>query len=123
VDDDEVALRTYAAALAAEGYLVRTAATAATGWQELERSTPAAILLDLRLPAASDGLQLLREIRARDGDATPIAIVTGEYGLDECVEAEILRLGARLAFKPLWIDGLVELVAALVRRDSSVSER
>jgi len=117
VDDDEVTLQTYAAGLVAEGYIVHTASSPAAGWHELARSTPAAILLDLRLPAASDGLQFLRDLRARHGVGTPVAVVTGDYGLDDQVEREIQSLGARLVFKPLWIDGLVELCATLMRRE------
>jgi DNA-binding response OmpR family regulator len=103
VDDDEVTLQTYATCLMQEGYVVRTASSPAIGWQELEGTTPDAIILDLRLPEASDGLQFLRDLRARDRGTTPVAVVTGDYGLDGGVEAEIRALDARLVFKPFWL--------------------
>ena len=76
---------------------------------------PHAIVLDLRMPLTS-GLQFLRAIRAIEGLATtPVAIVTGDYGLDDEVRDEIRALGAELRFKPIWIEELVTLARELLR--------
>ena len=76
---------------------------------------PNVIVLDLRMPLTS-GLQLLRAIRAIVGLAsTPVAIVTGDYGLDDDVRDEIKALGAELRFKPIWIEELVTLARELLR--------
>ena len=49
------------------------------------------IILDLRMPLTS-GLQFLRAIRAIPGlTNTPVAIVTGDYYLDDAQAAEIER--------------------------------
>jgi len=40
--------------------------------------------------------------------------VTGDYLIDERVIAEVHELGARIVFKPLWLDELVHLTESLV---------
>ena len=44
----------------------------------------------------------------------PVAIVTGDYFLDERVCAELHRLGAAISLKPLWLEDLVALARSLV---------
>src|SRR3981081_3900228 len=109
VDDDEGVTHTFARMLRLEGYKVRTAASAETGLREAEASHPDAIILDLRMPLV-DGLGFLRRLRQREHHrATPVAIVTGDYFLDDEVSAELRELGAELRFKPLWLEALVGL--------------
>ena len=43
-----------------------------------------------------------------------MAIVTGDYFLDDSVSAELRRLGAELKFKPLWLEDLVSLARTLL---------
>lgn len=115
VDDDEGVTQTFARMLRLEGYNVRTAMSAETGLQEAERSHPDAIILDLRMPLV-DGLGFLRRLRTRDEQRdTPVAIVTGDYFLDDQVAAELQRLGAQLKFKPLWLEDLVGLARHLLQ--------
>jgi DNA-binding response OmpR family regulator len=98
-----------------EGYDVRTARNAETGLQEAERSRPDAIILDLRMPLV-DGLGFLRRLREYDDQRhTPVAIVTGDYFLDDSVSSELHQLGAELKFKPLWLEDLVGLARKLVK--------
>src|SRR5262245_65245770 len=83
VDDDEGVTQTFARMLRLEGYEVRTAMNAESGLREAEQSHPDAIILDLRMPLV-DGLGFLRRLRAHDAQRdTPVAIVTGDYFLDE----------------------------------------
>jgi DNA-binding response OmpR family regulator len=115
VDDDEGVTQTFARMLRLEGYDVRTAMSAETGLREAEKSHPDAIILDLRMPLL-DGLGFLRRLRAHtDQRDTPVAIVTGDYFLDEQVSAELQQLGAELKFKPLWLEDLVGLARHLLR--------
>ena len=115
VDDDEGVTQTFARMLRLEGYQVRTAVSAETGLREAERSHPDAIILDLRMPLV-DGLGFLRRLRAlSDQAATPVAIVTGDYFLDEAVSSELQQLGAELRFKPLWLEDLVGLARNLLK--------
>ena len=61
------------------------------------------------------GLQFLRAIRAIPGlTNTPVAIVTGDYYLDDMQTAEIKALGAELRYKPLWLEELVTLARELL---------
>jgi two-component system, OmpR family, response regulator PrrA len=115
VDDDEGVTQTFARMLRLEGYQVRTAINAETGLREAADCHPDAIILDLRMPLV-DGLGFLRRLRAHDEQRTvPVAIVTGDYFLDDAVSTELRELGAELRFKPLWLEDLVGLARNLLK--------
>jgi DNA-binding response OmpR family regulator len=115
VDDDEGVTQTFARMLRLEGYQVRTAVSAEKGLAEAEENHPDAIILDLRMPLV-DGLGFLRRLRAHDDQReTPVAIVTGDYFLDDSVSNELQELGAELRFKPLWLEDLVGLARNLLK--------
>jgi two-component system OmpR family response regulator len=98
-----------------EGYDVRTAMSAEMGLREAEQSHPDAIILDLRMPLV-DGLGFLRRLRTHAAQRnTPVAIVTGDYFLDDTVSSELQQLGAELKFKPLWLEDLVGLARTLLK--------
>src|SRR4029078_7815614 len=89
VDDDEGVTQTFARMLRLEGYQVRTAVSAEKGLIEADQSQPDAIILDMRMPLV-DGLGFLRRLRARDNQReTPVAIVTGDYFLDDSVSNQL----------------------------------
>jgi DNA-binding response OmpR family regulator len=115
VDDDEGVTQTFARMLRLEGYQVRTAMTAETGLRDAGTVHPDAIILDLRMPLI-DGLGFLRRLREReDTRATPVAIVTGDYFLEDEISVELRALGAELRFKPLWLEDLVGLARDLLK--------
>jgi two-component system response regulator PrrA len=115
VDDDDGVTQTFARMLRLEGYEVRTAMNAEMGLREAEQSRPDAIILDLRMPLV-DGLGFLRRLRAHAAQrTTPVAIVTGDYFLDDSVSSELQQLGAQLKFKPLWLEDLVGLARTLLK--------
>ena len=115
VDDDEGVTQTFARMLRLEGYQVRTAVNAENGLREAEDCHPDAIILDLRMPLV-DGLGFLRRLRAHDEQReVPVAIVTGDYFLDDAVSSELRELGAELRFKPLWLEDLVGLARNLLK--------
>ena len=115
VDDDEGVTQTFARMLRLEGYQVRTAVSAEKGLQEAEQSHPDAIILDLRMPLI-DGLGFLRRLRAfEEHSTTPVAIVTGDYFLDDSISNELRELGAELRYKPLWLEDLVGLARNLLK--------
>ena len=115
VDDDPSVTETFERMLRLEGYHVVTALSAEAGLNQAERSHPHAIILDLRMPLV-DGLGFLRRLRSSAGQRkTPVAIVTGDYFLDDTVSTELKKLGAELKFKPLWLDDLVGLARTLLK--------
>ena len=98
-----------------EGYRSGPRSAPKTGSAEAEASHPDAIILDLRMPLV-DGLGFLRRLRAHDDQrATPVAIVTGDYFLEDAVSGELRELGAELRFKPLWLEDLVGLARNLLK--------
>ena len=114
VDDDEGVTTTFARMLRLEGYQVHTAMSAETGLREAEATLPDAIILDLRMPLV-DGLGFLRQLRSiAQQQHVPVAIVTGDYFLDDAVSSELTQLGAALKFKPLWLEDLVSLARTLL---------
>jgi CheY-like chemotaxis protein len=114
VDDDEGVTQTFASMLRLEGYHVRTAVNAENGLLVAEESHPDAIILDLRMPVV-DGLGFLRRLRATDEQrSTPVAIVTGDYFIEDEVSSELRQLGAELRFKPMWLEDLVGLARNLL---------
>jgi DNA-binding response OmpR family regulator len=115
VDDDEGVTTTFARMLRLEGFDVRTALNGEMGLREASRSHPDAIILDLRMPLV-DGLRFLRRLRADNAQRdVPVAVVTGDYLLDDEVASELRRLGAEVKFKPLWLDDLVGLARNLLK--------
>ena len=115
VDDDPSVTETFERMLRLEGYNVVTALSAEAGLSQAERASPHAIILDLRMPL-TDGLQFLRILRTKPGLATvPVAIVTGDYFLDQAVSNELRELGADLRFKPLWLEDLLALARNLLK--------
>jgi two-component system response regulator PrrA len=117
VDDDEGVTQTFARMLTLEGFQVRTAFNAESGLRAANEAHPNAIILDLRMPLV-DGLGFLRQLRAQASQRvapTPVAIVTGDYFLDDAVASELRQLGAELRFKPLWLEDLVGLARNLLK--------
>jgi len=114
VDDDEAVTQTFARMLRLEGYLVHTAINAESGLRQAEQDHPDAIILELRMPLV-DGLGFLRRLRSRgDQCTTPVAIVTGDYFLEDSVADELRQLGAEVRFKPMWLEDLVGLARTLL---------
>jgi DNA-binding response OmpR family regulator len=115
VDDDPSVTETFERMLRLEGYQVVSALSAETGLKQAEQSSPHAIILDLRMPLL-DGLGFLRQLRTKPGLAKmPVAIVTGDYFLDDAVSTELKSLGAEVRFKPLWLEDLLALARNLLK--------
>jgi DNA-binding response OmpR family regulator len=112
VEDDSESADIFRHILQANGYVVRTTPDAETALGELQRDRPMAMIIDLHLPAMG-GLELLRRIRAGDGPELPVAVVTGDYMVDERVVNELSVLGAQLYFKPLWEEDVIRAAATL----------
>lgn len=115
VDDDEAVTKTFARMLKLEGFDVFTAVNPQIGLQIADDVKPQAIILDLRMPLL-DGIGFLRRLRATEAHRdTPVAIVTGEYELDDSLSTEMRELRAELRYKPLWLDDLLTLARNLLK--------
>jgi len=101
--------------LTKEGYRVRTAASGSEALEELTRSRPDLIVLDLMLPGLS-GFDLLNEMRGRpELSDTPVIVLTARR--DEIDRIKGLELGADdYVTKPFSPQELVLRVAAVLRR-------
>ena len=96
IDDDEAVTETFARMLRIEGHEVRTAHDAESGLREAHEGLPDAIIVDLRMPLIN-GLGFLYRLRSdARHQMTPVAIVTGDYCLDDSISRELTELGAQL---------------------------
>jgi DNA-binding response OmpR family regulator len=110
VDDDPDVVATFSRWLRLEGCEVRTASNGRAALALTDGID--AIIVDARMPIL-DGLGFLRELRARSVHV-PVAVVTGDYLIEERVLSELRALGARVVFKPLWVEDLVDLAKGMI---------
>jgi DNA-binding response OmpR family regulator len=116
IEDDTTTLQFFEQMLVDQGYVVRAVSTVEDGLMEADSLRPDAVLLDLHLPL-SDGLEYLRRLRAiPQKQPVPVAILTGDYFMDDDVARELQELGARIHFKPVWEDDLHRIVEGLIKR-------
>lgn len=119
VDDDLGAAEAFGPMLKSHGYHVCVAADGESGLTEVERIGPVAIVVDLHLPTI-DGVEFLSRLRSMSGHAdVPVAVVTGDYLVDDEVTGRLQTMGAQLFFKPLWEDDLNKIVHDLVKMSGS----
>ena len=116
IEDDSTTLEFFEQMLADQGYVVRAVSTVEAGLSEAAAHRPDAVLLDLHLPV-TDGLECLRRLRAvPQRQRMPVAILTGDYFMDDDVARELQELGAKIHFKPVWEEDLHRIVEGLVTR-------
>ena len=85
-DDDAGVREGLAEAIADLGHAVAEAADGAAALAAAARLAPDAVLLDLRMPGALDGMAVLRQLRARP--APPLtAILTAYASAESTIEA------------------------------------
>jgi DNA-binding NtrC family response regulator len=113
VDDDSALREGLAETLTDLGHAVRTASTGREALATLSTDIDA-VLLDLRMPGGTDGIEVLRRIRARE-DAPPVIVLTAYASPQNTIEA--MRLGALdHLVKPIGRDALSSLVDRLPPR-------
>lgn len=117
VEDNAELAGLLARGLSAAGFAVDAVAAAEPARLATQMRRYAAVVLDLGLPD-SDGLGLLREMRARR-DSTPVLVVTARGGLDDRLTG--LRAGADdYLIKPFALEELTERLHALLRRPGDI---
>ncbi len=112
VDDDAATRKMIDTALTASGFDVVAVATAAEALEEIDRSNPDVILLDLILPDG-DGIDVCRQVREHSD--VSIIMVTAKRDLTDRLTG--LDAGADdYVTKPLSMGELVARVKSLLRR-------
>jgi len=106
------------AGLKREGFTVDWVHEAGAATQALRSDPFELLLLDLGLPG-SDGLKLLRDLRAR-GEALPVLIITARDAVSDRV-AGLDAGGDDYLIKPFDLDELAARIRALLRRKSGRS--
>ncbi len=116
VEDDERLANQLLPALEEAGLSVVWAKNVRSGLTTINEQRPSLVLLDLNLPDGS-GLDLLRELRRRDG--VPVIVLTARLLGEDKVAA--LDLGADdYVTKPFWNDELLARIRAVLRRQDRV---
>ena len=114
IDDDEAVTGTFARMLQTDGHEVTSATGAAEGLRHANARRPDAVILDIRMPAV-DGVEFLRSLRQNPRTAgVPVAVVTGDYFVQDSVLRELDQLHAIVRYKPLWMADMSALVEALL---------
>jgi len=108
VDDDLGSRETIGRYLEREGYRVICADNGKDGLLEADRSRPAVVLLDYRLPDI-DGLEWLRRFRSRQS-TTPVVMFSADWDL-ECRRDELSALGATFLSKLCDLEDVCEALA------------
>ena len=91
-DDDPLTVRVLAASLQKEGYQVITAMDAMQALQTARKSLPAAIIMDVMMPAGS-GLTALKHIKSST-QTQLIPVIAISSSTDSGLPAQMLTLGA-----------------------------
>lgn len=114
IDADEAVAGIYRTQIEAAGYEVEVALDGETGFHDLYKINPDALLLDLLLPGDLSGSEILKKTRAQKKfEKTPILVFTNIYTRDveeEARNAGALRLFNKAAATPRdVIDALNEI--------------
>jgi two-component system response regulator QseB len=113
VEDDRMIAQGLHTALKQDGYAVDGVSDGASAAAALRSSRFDIVLLDLGLPER-DGLEVLRELRAR-GDATPVIIVTARDDVQNRIQG--LDAGADdYIVKPFDLDEVAARMRSVLRR-------
>jgi DNA-binding response OmpR family regulator len=120
IDDDPYLLLALPVRLRANGYRVICAPDAASGLAVARKELPDLIILDLRLPAVSDGLLLLQNIRSTaELMQTPVSVLSSADAAES--ERGVLDAGAMAFFQKPVLNN--ELLAAIRRALTEVTDR
>jgi DNA-binding response OmpR family regulator len=116
VDDDAAALDLRKVILEREGHQVSIASEPTSARALFAETQPDSVVLDLRLPEATDGLALIREFRSAAPDLRIIVLAGWPLDLEGTPEARMVNL---VLAKPIRTAALVRAFAdpTLARTD------
>ena len=116
IEDEVIIARSVASYLERRGFVCEVAYDAKSGLTLFDRDRPALTLLDYKL-GEDDGLDVLREIRKRDPEAS-IVMMTGHGDISVAVDA--MKNGAReFLTKPVPLATIAAVASELVLNDMS----
>ena len=119
IDDEKSIIDTLSSILEDEGYDVLTASSGEKGLKMFSRHNPDIILLDIWMPDM-DGIETLKQIRARDKNASVI-MISGHSNIDTAVQA--IKLGAYdFLEKPLSLDKVLILIKRALEKQQLEKE-
>ena len=109
VVDDEAPIReVLSASLGDEGYTLKTARSGEEGLRVIEEMRPQIVLLDIWMPGSIDGIEVLKQARAKY-PLTEFIIMSGHGNIETAVKA--VKYGAwDFVEKPLSIDRVLILI-------------
>lgn len=108
VDDEPAIGEVLSASLRDEGFVVETARDGRSGLNSIESFKPDIVLLDIWMPGELDGLDVLREAKAK-ATAAQFIIMSGHGTIETAVKA--VKLGAwDFVEKPLSMDRIIILI-------------
>ena len=113
VEDDEQIAELMRDFLEAEGFRVRHAASGRETSEQLERSRPDLVLLDVMMPDG-DGFEVVRRMRS-SGPDVPVIFLSARDGVRERVAGLALG-GDDYVTKPFSLDEVLERIRAVLRR-------
>jgi DNA-binding response OmpR family regulator len=90
VDDDTDALFLRKRIFESQGHEVIAASNAGDAREQFSAQPPQSVILDLRLPAAEDGLSLIREFRAASQEVKIVVLSGWCADLDGCRETSLV---------------------------------
>jgi two-component system, NtrC family, response regulator AtoC len=119
VDDEEFLRNELKRILGEEGYVVQAVDTGAGALESMVREGADLVLLDLNLPDLH-GVEVLREVKARDPEALVI-VVTGYGSVESAVES--LKLGAYDYIKKPFKADAIKLIVRLALETKRLRRR
>jgi len=116
IEDSDSIVRMIQALMAARGFEVRSASSGARGLEEAFAWKPHAILLDIHLPGAFDGIQVCEKVREHpEIKDTPVIIISAMS--DDEVKRRAHEAGATAYYeKPFSPLALLKEIESLQRR-------
>lgn len=116
IEDSDSIVRMIQALMSARGFEVKSASSGARGLEEAFAWKPHAILLDINLPGAYDGIQVCAKVRETpEIKDTPIIIISAMT--DEEVKRRAHEAGATVYYeKPFSPLALLKEIESLQRR-------
>jgi two-component system, LuxR family, response regulator FixJ len=119
VDDEEAVRNSLSSVLATYGYEISSHDSSRNALNDLEKSRPDCIVLDVRMPEI-DGLKMLQLLKKMDG-APPVIIITGHADVQMAVQA--MKSGAAdFLEKPVVDEDLAASISAAIAASTPTAE-